>query len=174
MSHRPGYSPRVLSAALVITVALTSGACATGGTSPSPAASGSDAITATLSEWSIDLSTVSAPSGRVTLSITNSSTTVHEFLVIRTDMMAGSLPLRDHRIDVDAMGGPMGSGMDMPGMSPASDMEHPSGTVGSVEDIAAGATTELVLDNLEAGHYVVVCDIETHYEQGMWADLTVG
>ena len=44
--------------------------------------------------------------------------------------------------------------------------------VDEIEDIAVGATPTLTVD-LAAGHYVLLCNIETHYAQGMHADLDV-
>lgn len=159
---------------LVLAAALIVAACSPGGASP-PAASGPGGdLMVTLSEWKIDLSRASAPAGTVVFSIANQGTTLHEFVLIRTDMTADSLPVNDHVIDVKAMGGPMASGMDMPGMSPAGDMEHPAGTVGVIDEIAAGASAQLKLDDLAAGHYVIVCDVATHYEQGMRVDFDVG
>ena len=45
--------------------------------------------------------------------------------------------------------------------------------VDEVEDIAVGATESLTL-TLEAGNYVVICNIPGHYLAGMHAALTVG
>ena len=156
-----------------LAVALLALACSAGGPTPRPTGASGD-ITATVSEWRIDVSAPSAPAGRVVFNIANQGTTVHEFVVIRTDSMAADLPVKDHMLDVEAMGGPMGSGgMDMPGMSPSGNMEHPVGTVGDSEDIAAGATAQLTVDDMEPGHYAIVCNITTHYEQGMRVDFTI-
>ncbi|MDL2336058.1 MAG: sulfocyanin-like copper-binding protein [Chloroflexota bacterium] len=157
----------------ILAVALIALACSAGGPTPQPTGASGD-ISAALSDWRIDMSAASAPAGRVVFNIANQSTTVHEFVVIRTDTMAAELPVKDHMLDVQAMGGPMGSaGIDMPGMSPSSNMEHPVGTVGELEDIAAGATAMLTFDNMGPGHYAIVCNIAMHYEQGMRVDFTV-
>lgn len=162
----------IVSTGLVVVAALAVAACSSTGATPPPAI-GTEAVSATLSEWKVDLAVSSAPAGKVVFSIANQGAIAHEFLMMRTDMMAGSLPMKDNMIDVGAMGGAMGSGMDMPGTSPAGDMEHPAGTVGVVEEIAPGATAQLTLDDLPAGHYVIACDLPTHYEQGMYTDFTV-
>ena len=171
--HAPRRSQRLITGSMLVALIATACAPATG--SPPPSSPPSGQITATLSEWQIDLSASDAPDGSVTFAVTNQGAIAHEFLMIRTDMMAGSLPVMNSMIDVQAMGGPMGSGgMDMPGMSPAPSMEHPVGTVGVIDEIAAGATTQLTIDDLAAGHYVIVCDLPAHYEQGMRIDFTVG
>lgn len=157
----------------ILAVALIALTCSASGPTLRPTVASGD-ITAALSDWRIDMSAASAPAGRVVFNIANQSTTMHEFVVIRTDRMAAELPVKDHMLDVQAMGGPMGSGgMNMPGMSPSGNMEHPVGTVGELEDIAAGATEMLTVDNMEPGHYAIVCNLATHYEQGMRIDFTV-
>lgn len=173
--HAP-IRPR-LSASLAISLAvgLIVAACSSSGATAVPATGGSGEVRASLSEWKIDLSAASAPAGRVAFAIANQGGTIHEFLMIRTDMMADSLPVKNNMIDVDAMGGPMATaGMDMPGMSPAPDMKHPVGTVAAIGEIAAGSTAPLIIDELAAGHYVIVCDLPAHYQQGMRIDFTVG
>lgn len=171
MSVDPTRSRRFGSLGAVLAVALLAAACSPAGASPSPA---SGNLSATLSEWKIDVSAASAPAGSLAFAITNQGAVPHEFLMIRTDMMANALPVKDNMIDVMAMGGPMGSGMNMPGMSPAPEMAHPVGTVGVIGEIAAGASDQLVMDNLAPGHYAIICDLPTHYELGMRVDFTVG
>ncbi len=169
----PNPSPRrLLSIGSILATLFVVGACTPAGTSQTPPTGGTGEVAATLSEWKVDVSAASVPAGRVTFSVTNRGAIAHEFLVIRTDTLAADLPVKDNMIDVMAMGGPMGSGMDMPGMSAAPDMEHPAGTVGVIEQVAAGAADQLVLDDLTPGHYVIICDLPAHYQQGMRTDFT--
>lgn len=172
MSNRSPLKFASISSTLA--VALILAACSPTGASPPAATGASGDITATLSEWGITLSASGAPAGKVAFEVTNQGAIPHEFLMIRTDMMADTLPVKDNMIDVMAMGGPMGAGMDMPGMSPPPDMEHPVGTVGVIGEVAAGASDQLVLDDLVPGHYAIICDLPAHYEQGMRVDFTVG
>ena len=74
---------------------------------------------------------------------------MHEFVVVKTDLKADALPIVDNKIDESAL-------------TP----------VDEVEDIAVGGTPSLTVD-LAAGHYVLLCNIETHYGLGMHADFTV-
>ena len=67
----------------------------------------------------------------------------------QTDTKASALPVVDNKIDESAL-------------TP----------VDEIEDIAVGASPTLDV-TLEAGHYVLLCNIETHYEQGMQADFDV-
>jgi len=96
----------------------------------------------------------SAPPGTVTFKITNNSTTlIHEFVVLKTDLAADEMPL-----------------------TAENDMDEEfllANLVGEeVEDIQSGATAELTVE-LVAGHYVLVCNLPGHYDQGMRADFTV-
>ncbi len=167
--------PRRLVAAGLALLAVVSAGCSSAGASPTPSSAANEQITAALSEWRIDLSATSAPAGKLIFAISNRGTAAHEFLMIRTDMMAAEMPMKDDMIDIAAMGGPMGSpDMNMPGMSPSGDMEHPVGTVGVIGEVAPGATVPLTIDNVAAGHYVIVCNLSAHYEQGMRIDFAVG
>jgi uncharacterized cupredoxin-like copper-binding protein len=113
----------------------------------SPAASG--AIAVELSEWKVVPSAATAAAGPVTFNVSNTGSQVHEFVVVKTDTKADSLPVVDNKID-----------------------ESTLTPVDEIEDIEVGATPTLDV-TLDAGHYVLLCNIETHYEQGMRADFDV-
>jgi uncharacterized cupredoxin-like copper-binding protein len=85
----------------------------------------------------------------VTFNVTNAGTTIHEFVVVKTDSKAADLTVVDNKIDESVL-------------TP----------VDEIEDIEAGAAPTLTVD-LAAGHYVLLCNIETHYSQGMYADFDV-
>jgi uncharacterized cupredoxin-like copper-binding protein len=138
---------------VLATIAVVAGACASSGASPSAApassAAGGSSVAVELSEWKVVPAPASAAAGSVSFAVSNKGTTIHEFVVVKTDMKADSLPVVDHKIDESAL-------------TP----------VDEIEDIAAGASPTLDVD-LDAGHYVLLCNIETHYEQGMHADFDV-
>jgi uncharacterized cupredoxin-like copper-binding protein len=159
-NHAPGLVARrgvVLVAAAVLLVGCSAGA------SPSPRAPASQApasvgagtsVTAALTEFKIELSATTAPAGPVTFALTNSGTVVHEFVVFKTDLAADKLPLAADGATVDEEGA--GPSMTL---------------VDEVEDIAVGATASLAVD-LPAAHYVVICNVATHYTGGMRAEFT--
>ena len=118
-------------------------------TSPAPSAAADGSIAVDLSEWKVVPSTASASAGSVKFALANKGTQVHEFVVVKTDTKADKLTVVDNKIDESAL-------------TP----------VDEVEDIAVGATPTLTVD-LAAGHYVLLCNIETHYGQGMRADFDV-
>ena len=166
---------------LLIVVAASAAACGGGaGTAPSgawktlvpiaqasPAApqgpsatSGPTKVTVSLGQTSptqmfIQLSTATAPSGKVSFYVTNSDHMTHEFVVLKTDTPAGSIPIgsfegESNRIDEDTAGE----------------------NVGETGDMKAGETKTLAID-LAPGHYAVVCNLPGHYRAGMHQDFQV-
>jgi uncharacterized cupredoxin-like copper-binding protein len=133
-------------------IGLSAAGCGSAASSPSTASAPSAAagsIAVELSEWKVVPAQASSPAGSVTFAIANTGTQVHEFVVVKTDMKADTLPVVDNKIDESAL-------------TP----------VDEIEDIAVGATPTLTVD-LAAGHYVLLCNIEAHYGQGMRADFDV-
>ena len=82
--------------------------------------------------------------------IANDGPSTHEFVVVQTDTAPGDLPVDGALVSED--------GIDV---------------IGEAEDIAPSTTVDLVL-TLDEGQYVIICNIEGHYSQGMNAGLTVG
>ncbi len=117
-------------------------------------ADASGAVEATLADFAITLSDSNLASGETTFEIENTAGQLHEFVVARTDLGGGDLPVGDDG-DVAEEG--------------ATDLS----VVDEVEDIEAGATGELVIADLAPGHYVVFCNLPGHYRQGMHTEITV-
>lgn len=137
-----------LATAMVIAVAGCSG-----GSTPAPSTAGDDGaatVDVALAEWSVTPSTITAAPGSVTFGVSNTGTTVHELIVVKTDLLADALPVAGAKVD-----------------------EAGLTVVDEVEDVAAGTTADLALTGLAAGHYVLFCNIEGHYSQGMHADFDV-
>jgi uncharacterized cupredoxin-like copper-binding protein len=138
---------------ILAAIGVLASGCASSGGSPSAApaasASGGSSVAVELTEWKVTAAPASAAAGPVTFGVTNKGTTIHEFVVVKTDQKAASLPVVDKKIDESAL-------------TP----------VDEIEDIEVGASPTLDVD-LEPGHYVLLCNIETHYEQGMNADFDV-
>lgn len=120
--------------------------------SPAGSASGGTPVATTLTEYKIALAATTAPAGSVTFQLTNSGTIVHEFVVFKTDLTPDKLPMLADGTAVDEEG----AGLTI---------------VDEVEDIAVAATPSLAV-TLPAGHYVLLCNVETHYKAGMVAEFT--
>jgi uncharacterized cupredoxin-like copper-binding protein len=107
-------------------------------------------IGATLSDFEIDLDTTSVPAGPVTFDIKNKGPSTHEFVVFKTDLAPDALPTDD-----------VGDVAESDDFAP----------VDEVEDIEKDAEPSLNVD-LDAGSYVVICNVTGHYRQGMRVAFT--
>lgn len=138
----------ILVSGVVVAAACSSGGGAGASSAASPTPSSS--ISATLADWSIALSPPIGKAGRITFTIKNDGANTHEFLVVKTDTPANQLPVENGEVPEDQLT-----------------------VVDEVEDIEAGKDATLTIDNLEPGHYAIICNIEEHYGKGMHADFTV-
>jgi uncharacterized cupredoxin-like copper-binding protein len=134
-------------------VALALAACGPGQPTAAPTAAGPTTVKVTLQEWAVVPAPASVAAGAVLFEVTNSGPEdVHEFVVIKTDLDAGALP-------VDSTGTVTEDGAGMT-------------VVDEIEDIPVGQTQELTV-TLAAGKYVLLCNIysadeqESHYAMGM-------
>ena len=93
-------SSRSLVIGPIIALALFGAAC----NSDDGGGSAGDGISATLTDFAIDLGETSAPAGPVTFDITNDGATVHEFEVLRTDTGADALPVDSGVVQTSADG----------------------------------------------------------------------
>ena len=123
-------------------------ACSAASSSVSASAS-STSITATLSEYQIELSAATAPAGPVTFTVQNAGTVIHEFVVLKTDVMAADLPIADGEVHED----------DYTSMGEVADL-----------DVDASGT---MTATLTAGHYAIICNLPGHVEKGMAIDFDV-
>lgn len=136
---------------------------AAGGASAAPgesaAAGGGTEVGVGLQEWAVLPSADSAPAGEITFVVVNEGPDdVHEFVIIRTDLDPGDLP-------TDATGAvdEAGEGIEV---------------IDEIEEIAVGDSAEVTV-TLEAGNYVLICNIyteaeqEAHYAMGMRTAFTV-
>jgi len=110
-------------------------------------------VAVTLADYSVTASPASAEPGEVTFDVRNSAGQVHEFVVAKTDLEADALPTGDDG-DVEEEGSDVMSVVD------------------EIEDLAGGDDRELTV-TLEAGHYVLFCNLPGHYRQGMSTDFEV-
>jgi uncharacterized cupredoxin-like copper-binding protein len=142
---------RAVAVAVVLSLAAIVAACSS---TPAPAT-----VEVTLQEWAVTVDDDSVPAGEVTFNVTNDGPEdVHEFVIIQTDLAAGELP-------TDETGAVTEEGEGM-------------AVIDEIEDLAVGDSQELTVD-LEAGQYVLICNVysadeqEAHYEMGMRTDFTV-
>jgi uncharacterized cupredoxin-like copper-binding protein len=120
------------------------------------AESNGEVVQATLDDYTIALDQKTAKAGKVHFAISNKGDMEHEFVVVKTEMAPDAFPVEDGKAaEPEAESEESGEGQEM-----------------EVEDIAPGADASLDLD-LEAGKYVLICNLPGHYEQGMRIAFTV-
>ncbi len=144
---------RWLPASAALALALVATACGGGG------GGGGGTVEVTLQEWAVAANPSSISAGEVTFQATNEGPEdPHELVVIRTDLAPDQLPTNpDGSVNED------GEGMEV---------------LGEIEEFPVGETHSLTLD-LEAGSYVLICNIydeeeqEAHYQEGMRLAFTV-
>lgn len=92
--------------------------------------------------------------GHIAFGVRSDGPTMHEFNVARTDLGVKDLPLAaDGTVDDGA---------------PHPNFEH----IGEIEGIDIGQHKTLAAD-LKAGHYVLYCNMDGHYQAGMSTELVV-
>jgi uncharacterized cupredoxin-like copper-binding protein len=110
-------------------------------------------MTITLSEYSIMTEVPSAPAGDITFDVVNTGDEVHEMIVFKSDLDTAALPTsadNPDEVDEDAVG------------------EY----IGGFEDVqsATAASGTLVL---APGRYILLCNLNKHYQNGMVATFEV-
>src|SRR6266571_6878302 len=116
------------------------------------AATHATSVKATEVEFHIKLSAASAKAGKTTFTVKNAGHLAHQFLVLKTTLVAGKLPLKGTIVNVAKAGKLIG------GISGAG--------------LKAGASKTITL-TLPAGHYVLFCNLPAHYKSGQYAAFTV-
>jgi uncharacterized cupredoxin-like copper-binding protein len=121
-----------------------------GGGGGGPPAGGGEGVDTSLTDFAIETSADSAPAGPVTFNVTNNGS-FHNLTVIQTDLAPDALPT------------------DSSGDADLSQLT----VVGNTEDLNGGESEPLQVD-LQAGPYVLICTVPTHYGLGMHAPFTAG
>jgi uncharacterized cupredoxin-like copper-binding protein len=114
----------------------------------SEAESESGAIEVGLNEWKVIVEAPSVGAGPVKFEGENEGKVEHELVVLKTDTKAADL-------EVD-------------GAVAKEEGEN----LGEASGIAPGEKGDLEVD-LEPGHYILLCNLPGHYQQGMYTDLDI-
>jgi uncharacterized cupredoxin-like copper-binding protein len=140
------------------TPAATDGAATPGATDGGPTGTGASvtqmAASLTNSPFAVTLSQETVPAGSVNIQVTNDGTVGHNFWVVRTELARDALPLNQNVVDVESL-----------------EVVTNSDLVTNEENLEPGTRLQ-VLTTLEAGSYVLFCNVPDHYTSGMNAALT--
>lgn len=135
----------------IVSVAMVAALGACGSDSNDSSDSTSNDITGSVAEWTVETDATTAKAGEVVFTITNDGTIGHEFLVVKTDIAAGEIPLDgDHFAE------------------PTDGLE----VIDEIGEFAKGTTETLTL-TLDPGTYQLVCNLPDHYSAGMYMSFTV-
>ncbi|MFY9269095.1 MAG: HmuY family protein [Candidatus Manganitrophaceae bacterium] len=126
--------------------------CGGGSDSPSSAGSPAEKVSVELKEWSItpDKATLAA-GGNVTFKAKNTGTVAHELVILKTDLPVDALTVVDKKVEEEKVGT----------------------VINEIAEFAPGTEKEITLD-LPAGSYVLFCNVEEHYQNGMRVAFTAG
>ncbi len=133
----------------VLLVAATVGACG-GDNNDSSDATNND-ISGSVKEWVVAVNATTAKAGDVTFTISNKGTIGHEFLVVKTDIENGKIPLGGDHFE-----------------EPSAGLE----VIDEIHEFPAGETKSLTV-TLEPGNYQLVCNLPSHYGAGMHLSFKV-
>ncbi len=108
------------------------------------------AVDVTMADYMFTLSRSSVPAGTVTFTATNNGTHPHEMVIVQTDLPPAMLPTAmDGSVDEEMLD-----------------------VADEIEEIEPGSSDTLTLD-LDAGTYVLFCNVDDHYSRGMYIAFTV-
>jgi len=116
-------------------------------------ATGETAVTISVIEqnYGIYLNRVTIPSGQVTFDLSNLGPDQHEFVIFKTDLAPDKLPVQNGQVNESA-----------------SSLQK----IDEQQEYPSGETRNLTV-TLDPGHYVLICNIVGHYQQGMHVGFTV-
>ncbi len=112
--------------------------------------SASESLDVTLDSFSVTPAADSVTAGDVAFNLTNDADVDHEFVVVQADS-ADDLPESDE------------GGVDL-------DQLDDGALIGEVEPFPGGSTCAGAF-TLDAGHYVLFCNLADHFSQGMHAEI---
>lgn len=102
-------------------------------------------------DWAVKADPASTAAGSVTFSVSNAGNVLHNFRAIRTDIDPDALPLDESGFQAD---------------------EAQVEVVGALPEFPAGETQQVSVE-LAAGSYVLICNVPSHYQAGMYTAFTV-
>jgi uncharacterized cupredoxin-like copper-binding protein len=142
----------VVLAAVIVAPACSSSTPST--TSSSTPTTGGNVVKVSEKEFTITATSgsfTSLTAGNITFEVKNDGTINHEFVIVKTDLAADKLPVKDSKVDEDSSK-----------LTP----------VDEIEEFAPGKTESKAFD-LTAGSYVAFCNVVGHYGSGMHTAITV-
>ncbi len=120
-----------------------------------------DHVTVTLQDFHVRPDKTQAQAGRVSFTAVNEGISLHELVILRTDLDPAELPRKEAK-DYE------GTGREY--LVNEDDAEIV--TIDEIEEFPAGTSQKKIV-SLNPGHYVLFCNIPGHYDKGMYASLHI-
>lgn len=149
MVKRPKRVRSAFSACVIAGAVVALAGCGSGEVTDDTVSDG--AVVVEVGEWYVRSETSVVAGGTVDFEVDNVGTMPHEFVVVRTDLAPGKIPIS---------GGVFDEG------------DASIEVIDEIVEWPAGETRQLSLD-LVAGDYQLVCNLPGHYGLGMWTAFTV-
>jgi uncharacterized cupredoxin-like copper-binding protein len=150
--YRTAYRTVLLASGLLL--AACGGSDSGGAIQPTPTQTNTvtaNQVNVVLAEWSVTPTPATATEGQVLFNASNDGTTDHELMVIGTELAHDKLPVEGGLVDEKA------EGLDV---------------AGEIEAFPTGQTEDGIFA-LDAGAYVLICNVAGHYQEGMHAAFIV-
>lgn len=112
----------------------------------------SSTIAVTMNEFTVSAAPDTGKTGRITFDVTNEGKVAHEFIIAKSDLAPDALPTNE-----DGVVNEGGEGID---------------SIDEIEDIEPGKKASDSFE-LEAGKYVLFCNLPGHYKAGQTTGFTV-
>ena len=106
-------------------------------------------VEVSLQDDAVTLTPATAEAGSVTFAATNDGSVTHEIEVFSGDVDPSTLPIEDNVASTEGLT-----------------------LIDEIEDITPGSSADLTID-LDAGAYVVMCNLPGHFAEGMYSSLEV-
>lgn len=107
------------------------------------------AVKVTLKEFSVATSPKLAKRGKVTFAVHNAGKLAHSFVVVRTKLAPGKLPMKGKTVNLSKLN-----------------------VIGKIKSIKPGKSSTLS-SALQTGKYVLFCNLPSHYKAGQYKGFTV-
>ena len=135
----------------VVATAVLLPACGDDAETSTDSAPDGSSVSVRLREWSVGVDSATVDTGEVVFEVVNEGNIEHEFVVVRTEIADGKIPLAGDRFDEETEGVEV---------------------VGELPEVPAGSSMEFPV-NLSSGVYQLVCNLPGHYQAGMHTSFTV-
>jgi uncharacterized cupredoxin-like copper-binding protein len=118
-------------------------------------------ITVVLKDFYVHPDTTHAKTGRLTLEAVNEGMSVHELVILKTDLNPAALPRKEAKPRQGIVTEYL-----------VNEDDARIKTIDEIEEFPAGTSQQKTVA-LDPGHYVLFCNIPGHYDKGMYASLHI-